>query len=143
MVSHAALVTLSRGSCEEVTVYGELVVSDHRGLLWSAAEAVGLYPVRSLLKPFQFLACNLPPDRWQLSHLENLRYAPCLGSISATMEQIEAMETWYRKGRARGLAERIQVPSVAPLDSEKRMQAKNRGPQPIYSMCFSKHAAAL
>ncbi len=141
--TQSPLVVLLRGGCEEVTFYGELVVANEAGLLWSAGEAVGAYPMRSLLKPFQFLACDLPADRWQGNSLQNIRYAPCVGSVSATVEQMEVIDAWYRKGKPHGFAELVQVPPAVPIDPEKRVQSMPRGPQQKYHMCFSKHAAIV
>jgi arylformamidase len=143
VISHSPLFSLERNGFEEVTLYGEMVLSDERGLRWSAGEAVGSYPARSLLKPFQFLACELPAERWQTGNLHNIRYAPCVGSISATADQIQVMDAWYRKGKPHALTESIQVPPAIPWDLDKRVQSKARGPQQLYHMCFSKHAAIV
>lgn len=143
MITQVPLVSLVRDGFEEVTVHGEIVLSDEAGKYWSASEGVGRYPVRSLLKPFQFLACDLPPERWHGTSLANSRYAPCVGSISASIEQVQILDAWYRKGKPGALVELIQVPPAIPLDLEKRVQSKERGPKAMYHTCFSKHAAIV
>ncbi len=139
MNTSVPLVGLRRGGVEEVTFFGELVVSDDKGPIWSASEGIGAYPARSLLKPFQFLACGLPIEKWR----GQTRYAPCVGSVSATSEQVQGLESWYGSGRLKTLVDALQVPPSAPWDLENKVLTKGRGPQRIFHMCFSKHAAIL
>jgi len=144
MAAKSTLFSLWRGGYEEVSVDGELVITDGRGILFQSGDSIGAFPARSLLKPFQFLAADIPRDRWdEVSKLG--RYIPCLGSISATEEQVRAIETWYSVPELAPLVQENQVPSSYPMDERHRVQLKLQGrpAEQRYHTCFSKHAAIL
>src|SRR5688572_27317806 len=118
------LFTLTRGGYEEITIEGEIVVSDGKEVLYRSSEVAGIYPARSLLKPFQFLAANLPESRW------DERFAPALGSISATEAQVERLREWYSTAEGQELITLLQVPASYPMDEKKRAALKNAGTPP-------------
>ena len=134
--------SLYREDCEEVAVAGAVVTVDSSGKVASSCGEDPRIPARSLLKPFQFLSLHLPADRWQVNPSHN-RYAPCAGSISANAEQVAGLQAWYRKGKAKTLAEGVKLPPALPLDRAHKEQVKNRGERTIYHTCFSKHVAIL
>jgi arylformamidase len=133
----APLFSLLREGYEEVRADGELVVVEGGGIVYRTGEAMGVYPARSLLKPFQFLATGLGPPRG--------RHVPALGSISATAEQVAEIERWYRAQPQRAFAERVKLAPPYPMDEAHRvaLKAAGRPPSVFCHPCFSKHAAIV
>jgi len=144
MISQTELFKLKRAGYEEVAASGEIVVVDHRGLIFRTSDATGSYPVRSLLKPFQFLAAKIPLDRWEIVEGEN-RYLPCLGSVSATKEQVAQLDLWSKHPSREKLLSHLRVPEAFPMDEENRVElkSKNQSAKQIYHNCYSKHLAIL
>ena len=68
------LFSLERGGFEEITVSGEIYISQggSEDTLFAIGKSVG-FPARSLLKPFQFIATDLKLEP---------KFFPSLGSIS-------------------------------------------------------------
>jgi arylformamidase len=134
------LFSFERGGYSEVVIHGEIVVHDGRGVIYQTRDALGEYPMRSLLKPFQFLATgiNVEPG-------SDLRYVPCLGSVSASLEQIDQLKKWYSDPRYTHLASKLKLTPNFPYDEESRVYLKNKKelPSPFFHMCFSKHMAIL
>ena len=83
MFDKRALYSLSREGWEEVLMQGQIVIHDGKKVVFQTDDAVDSYPVRSLLKPFQFLATGI----LEIKAVEP-RFTACLGSISANHEQI-------------------------------------------------------
>ncbi|MFM8269160.1 MAG: asparaginase [Pseudomonadota bacterium] len=86
------LFTLVRNGFPEIQISGEICVWDGSRILFQASEVNSRYPVRSLLKPFQFLATGLleagAREEWHVA---------ALGSISATPEQVDQLKQWTSK----------------------------------------------
>jgi arylformamidase len=142
MLSLAPLFSLSRGSHEEVCVFGELVYASGSGVVQRSAEAGARFPARSLLKPFHFLATGLAARGGELC----AEHVPALGSISATAEQVEALQRWHGAGEeSSALARHLRLPSTWPLSPENkaRLIQAGSGPAVVYHPCFSKHLAIL
>jgi arylformamidase len=142
MLSVAPLFSLSRGSHEEVCVFGELVYASGSGRVHRSAEAGARFPARSLLKPFQFLATGLRAREGDLP----VERIAALGSISATTAQVEALRRWHSaEGRSEALIEHLCLPGAWPLCQQSRQHAlaAGTGPAAVYHPCFSKHLAIL
>jgi arylformamidase len=141
MLSIAPLFSLTRNSHEEVCVLGELVYASGTGGVQRTGEAGALFPARSLLKPFQFLATGLAGDSGELGP----ERVAAFGSISATAAQVEALQRWHQAEPAQALARHSVVPNGWPLSLEHaaRLAATGASPAPIHHPCFSKHLAIL
>ncbi|MCB0405362.1 MAG: asparaginase, partial [Bdellovibrionales bacterium] len=99
-----------------------------------------VFPARSLLKPFQFLATGMDEKTWAGDPL----YAAALGSISATPEQVDAFREL--PDRRRQLISKLAIPNVGyPMDEAHREALKARALPPAveYHSCFSKHLGIL
>lgn len=134
------LFTLLREKVPEIAVFGEIVVVDGKKTIFQSADAIGSYPARSLLKPFQFLATKAV----KLGSKEEWRI-PALGSISANEEQIRKVEQWLRESDRKELVDKMILPATYPLDENHRVLLKRSQKEPsrIYHMCFSKHLNIL
>lgn len=143
MYQRNVLFSLHRGDFEEIAVHGEIVVMDGKGVAFQTSEMVGVFPVRSLLKPFQFLATE--PDLSIQTDPENLRQTACLGSVSATSDQVESLKSWYGDTEKHKLAGFLKLPPSYPMDEKNRVKAKEAGigPQVFFHTCFSKHMGIL
>lgn len=137
-----ALFSLLRGGFPEVTFYGEISVVAHERD-FGTTELKTAYPARSLLKPFQFLAAGLSPERW--SGEEKNRYVAATGSISATRHQVDALEKWYSGNEMKERIAKICFAPTYPMDDAHRVYLKESGIKPRYMHhnCFSKHMAIL
>ncbi len=138
MIGASPLFSLLRDGIPEVTVHGEITVTHNGRIVFQTAEALGLYPARSLLKPFQFLATGLPTGNLPLRHVA------ALGSVSGTSEQVATIQDWFSGENAR-FADGVQVPASVPLEERARVLAREGG-QPAsrwYHTCFCKHAAIV
>jgi arylformamidase len=135
------LFSLLRDGFEEIRAFGELVVADANGVGFHTGELIGRYPARSLLKPFQFLACGIPRERWQLPQGE-ARYTACLGSVSGTSQQVAELQNWW-KGSP--LIEKLALPPSYPMDDAHRiaLRAGGQPAQRVFHTCFSKHLAIV
>jgi arylformamidase len=144
MLSLSPLFSLARGGHEEVCVLGELVLSTGDAVHRSG-ESGSLFPARSLLKPFQFLATGLAAGHGDLP----AERIPALGSISATAAQVDALRRWHGlepgRGEASSLVAHLHLPSSWPMSTEHRAQLVESGESPsnLYHPCFSKHLAIL
>lgn len=149
MLSPVPLFSLERGGHEEVCVYGELVVLGADGQVeqrWG--ESGSLVPARSLLKPLQFLAGgHVQPsaessERAVLAERAVLpeRLVAALGSISATEEQLAALEGWYVGDP---LESSLILPAALPLDVHARAARLGTPGSRRCHPCFSKHMAVL
>lgn len=140
MFDTTQLFSLQRGGFSEVVVAGDIVVHDGQKIIFQTRDCLGQYPTRSLLKPFQFLATGITETMER-----ELRLVPCLGSISASIFQLEQLKSWYSHPRFLKLINRLQLSSGYPADEESRVISKREGapPSPLFHMCFSKHMAIL
>lgn len=143
MYSRNILFSLYRGNFEEIAVHGELIVVDGSQVLFETAEVIGTYPARSLLKPFQFLATGLASQTWVEEDLR--RYTACVGSISATQEQVAQLLRWYQEPAWEKMLSKLLLPPSYPMDEKERVQAKlnGTGPKTYFHTCFSKHLGIL
>ncbi|NBX92340.1 MAG: hypothetical protein EB078_02525 [Proteobacteria bacterium] len=134
------LYSLCRNNVPEVEMSGEIMVHDGQKTIFQTSEAFGSYPVRSLLKPFQFYATHL----WEKGKLPS-RYVPALGSVSATEAQINMLKKWIKESGNDELISSLKLPPTYPLDEEHRVKLKQGlvPAQNLYHMCFSKHLAVL
>jgi len=132
------LYTLFRGAYPEVEIHGEIAFFDGVSA-FRVGNGLGRYPARSVLKPFQFLATGLAEA------LPTERLVPCLGSISATRAQVEALRGWHGNERLLWLRQRLKLPPAYPMDESHRAELKDLGTPPdvLFHTCFSKHAAIL
>lgn len=137
MLSPVPLFSLERGGQEELCVYGELVVVSAGGRVAQRCGELGTHlPARSLLKPFQFLAGgHVQPG----AALEP-RAVAALGSISASAEQLAALERWYA---ADPLEPALLLPAALPLDLRERAARLGTPGSRRCHPCFSKHMAVL
>lgn len=140
MFDRTRLATLERGGFPEVTVQGEIAVHDGEKIIFQSYDCVSEYPSRSLLKPFQFLATGLVDKLGSDS-----KYVPCLGSISATSEQVEYLKKWYGDKKYSESISKLKLTPSYPADENHRSSLKNQGgmPSPFFHWCFSKHMAIL
>jgi arylformamidase len=136
--SDAPLFSLLRTGVPEITVYGEVVVTQDRRVLFQTSDALGEYPARSLLKPFQFLATGLVEPDLKPWHVT------AMGSVSATEEQVRTIRQWFENDRSI-LMELNKVPASFPMDEKNRVHLKEsrQGPEQWYHTCLCKHAAIL
>jgi len=127
----APLYSLARGGFTEVCHRGEVVVVDATGVIYQSSELRGVYPVRSLLKPFQFFAAG---------HEPNAIWAPAVGSISATEAQVAQIRRWHP-----AIPAEMVVPASYPMEETFRAALKisQQNPSPYFHTCFSKHMAIL
>jgi arylformamidase len=135
-----SLFELRRGEFLELSLFGEIVICDDRRVVFQTADALGTYPARSLLKPFQFYATGLTTKEEA-----SPRFTASLGSISATREQVGTLKDWYASSSSQKLIQSLKVPASFPMDETHRVElkAKGEGPSPFFHMCFSKHMAIL
>lgn len=133
---HAPLFSLLRQGAEEICVYGEISVSDGEKLIFSTNEQAERFPARSCLKPFQFLATGLEFQS---------RYAPCLGSVSATGEQVQGLREWHAGEVSERRKKHLRLSAVLPKDEALRVEVLSQGggPDVVYNPCFAKHMAIL
>lgn len=137
MLSPVPLFSLERGGHEEVCVHGELVVLAADGSVeqrWG--ESGSQLPARSLLKPFQFLAGGHARAGSVLTE----RAVAALGSISASTEQLAALESWYAADPLQSL---LILPAALPLDVRERAARLGTHGSRRCHPCFSKHMAVL
>jgi arylformamidase len=139
-----ALYSLLRGQVTEIQFYGEIVATDGNKVVFASEPGLGSFPARSLLKPFQFFAADLPIESWSGAKKE-LRYAACSGSISATESQAAQLNAWYEHSRVRSQISKVKFAPTFPMDERHRVSMKLRGesPDPMHHTCFSKHMAIL
>ncbi len=138
MIGSAPLFSLLRDGIPEVTVHGEIVVTHEGRPIFQTSDALGEYPARSLLKPFQYLATELATS------VMPLRHVTALGSVSGTAEQVATIQSWF-KGDAARFAEGVQLSPSVPLEERARVLAreKGQGTSQWYHTCFCKHAAIV
>lgn len=142
MYSRNVLFSLHRGDFEEISVQGEITVVDGTKTLFETSEVTGLFPARSLLKPFQFLTTGLASKTWTEHDVKRLTAS--VGSISATKDQVAQLKEWYNTPELKSLIPKLLLPPSFPMDEKERVRAKeNSGPERIYHTCFSKHMAIL
>ncbi len=134
------LFSLKRDGCTEIVVHGEIVVHDGNRVIFQTRDSLGQYPMRSLLKPFQFLATGIHADS-----VTDLRYVPCLGSVSASLAQVEQLKKWYGEAVHSKFLSKLKFIPNYPSDEESRVYFKNKKevPSHYFHMCFSKHLAIL
>lgn len=135
--------SLIRGNFNEVTVFGEIVVVDHKGVVFNSAESVGTYAARSLLKPYQLMATGKPGKDW-VGNSPNRTMVAC-GSISATAEQVSQLRDWYSKEELNRRVPHLVFDLGYPTDEINRVVLRKNGekPSPFYHPCFSKHMMIL
>ncbi|MCB0417536.1 MAG: asparaginase [Bdellovibrionaceae bacterium] len=136
----SSLFSFYRNGVREISVTGEIVVSNGTETLFSTSSERLAFPARSLLKPFQFFAAGLDPQTWTGDPL----YAAALGSISATAEQVEAFK--QLPDRRRHLIPKLAIPNIGyPMDEAHReaLKAQSIPPAVEYHSCFSKHLGIL
>ena len=138
------LFSLLRDGLREIVVDGQIMVATPESSVFHTGEAVLDYPMRSLLKPFQFIAAEVPLERWR-DEGASLRYTACLGSISSTKDQTERMKAWYAEPSLKALLPFLKVPLSFPMDDANRVHMKERGEGPgqLTHFCFSKHMGIL
>src|SRR4051812_32702508 len=107
MIGTRTLLTLLRGATPEVAFVGEIVVVDDTRCVYATGDGHGLYPARSVLKPFQFLATGLA--------LED-RFVPSMGSVSGTPEQLAQLGDWYRGAQCEKREALLPFSPSYPLD---------------------------
>lgn len=133
------LASLNRGGFEEIILRGELSVVDDNGIVFANRQERGLYPVRSTLKPFQFLAAEIPLAEWEGQE----RYAACMGSVLATEFQCSKMREWSQPRKE--LVPHLKLPRSFPTDETHRVHLKVQGENQaqLFHTCFSKHMGIL
>jgi arylformamidase len=140
MLAPRPLFSLYRGGHEEVCVFGEVARCAAPGALFVSGESHSRVVVRSLLKPFQFLATGLAPEGADLAP----EWAAALGSISATSAQVEQLRRWH--GSSLGeLSAHLNLPAALPLCAQSRARLQDAGAPPtqLFHPCFSKHVAIV
>ncbi|MBI1860985.1 MAG: asparaginase, partial [Deltaproteobacteria bacterium] len=131
------LLSILRDRVEELRIFGEVYIDAGKKGSYHTGEAFGKYPARSTLKPFQFIATGNGVDEGD----RRARTTACMGSPSASLDQIEQLMDWYGQD---DWAAHVKSPAVWPYDPEAAVLLKDRGdPSPIFGMCFSKHMAIL
>ena len=140
MFESEKLLSLYRENFEEIRIYGEIVVHDGERVVFQTGEHLGQYPMRSLLKPFQLLATGLSLESRELE-----KWAPCVGSISATEYQVSELKKWYTDNPSKKFLSKLKLTLQLPADEENRARVKrqNESLSPFFHMCFSKHMAIL
>jgi arylformamidase len=139
MFDRTQLFSLKRGGVVENRIHGEIVVHDGERVIFQTDDVLGQYPMRSLLKPYQFLATGLGDKEI------DSKYVPSLGSISASAEQVEYLKKWYLDKKHQDLISKLRLAPCYPADEQNRAKIKEKGegPSPFFHMCFSKHLAIL
>ena len=131
----ASLYSFSRQGQTEIQVFGDISIWDGLGTLFQAAEVKNSFPVRSLLKPFQFIATGLAQEQ-----SKTLLHLAALGSISATEKQVDLLRKAL-ESHSQGEGSQKTCLESYPLDEGHRASLKAQGSVPleIYHTCFSKH----
>lgn len=134
------LFTLKRNSYPEITIQGEILVLAEDKIIFELGN-IKNFPTRSLLKPFQFLSANISENKWK----EDIRYTACLGSVSASPEQVETLKQWYSSDVLKKIQQKLILPNAYPMDEYLRSHLKhqNLSQEKIYHTCFSKHMGIL
>ena len=109
------LFSLTRNGIPELTLFGEIEVFDGKRTIFSTAAYKLKYPARSLLKPFQFFSTGLEVDK---------KFMTCLGSISATQEQVSSIEKWASQADPNTLSQ-LKLPPSYPMDENFRVFKNN------------------
>jgi L-asparaginase II len=135
------LFSLWREVAEEIRVFGEIVAVDHEKPVFEYSDR-SRFPARSLLKPFQFLAAMGSDWERLTSDWPKEKAAACMGSISASREQVDWLLRWWSD---KNLLSKLLVPKMYPMEEGHRaeLRAKNRPAEPIFHTCFSKHLGIL
>lgn len=98
------LYTLMRNGFPEIEICGEISIWDGSKTKFQVSEINSRYPVRSLLKPFQFLATGLLETdllaEWHVA---------ALGSISATQKQLEDLKRWISNSSLTDLMSKLNL----------------------------------
>lgn len=129
MIGSSVLFTLVRNGFPEVEIPGQVVAWADGQILHNSGDGVGRFPARSLLKPFQFLATEIPmAEKW----------IPALGSVSATEAQVAQIREWHPHSK-------VLHPPGVPMDEIHRVKRKlaDQGPDVYCHTCFSKHTAIV
>jgi L-asparaginase II len=137
---NSPLFTLKRNSYPEITIHGEILVLQDKKVLLEVGN-IKKFPARSLLKPFQFLSANISENKWA----RDVRYTACLGSVSASADQVETIKQWYSAEELKKRQEKLILPNTYPMDEYLRSHLKhqNLSQEKIYHTCFSKHMGIL
>lgn len=140
MITTRTLYSLLRDGISEVQIQGEIVVVDGDRILFQSSDAIGSYPARSLLKPFQFYATGL-----NFEGNTKIQHIAALGSISANEEQVQSLRQAIQGESSELVLSKIKLPVSFPMDEQHRAKLKSNGmgPEQCFHTCFSKHLAII